>query len=134
MKTNNKLAKFVSYVAVAVVALGAGSALAAGPKTKTKKELTGVVNVNTATAAQLDLLPGIGQKAAKRIIEQRASKPFAKLEDLRRVKGLGVKKVEKLRAHVIFQGTTTASLKKVVVDGQQPTAPPSAQGRRASQR
>ncbi len=129
MKRNNKMAKVMSFLAVAVVALGAGSALAG--KTKTKKELTGVVNVNTATAQQLDLLPGIGAKAAKRIVEARSKTPFAKLEDLRRVKGLGAKKLEKLRPYVIFQGTTTAAMQKVKVPGESNTAPPSAQGRRA---
>lgn len=133
MKTN-KLGKWASYVAVAVMALGAGSALAAKSKSKTKKELSGVVNVNTATAAQLDLLPGIGAKAAKRIIELRAVKPFAKLEELRKVKGLGPKKLEKMKPFVAFSGSTTATLKKVAVDATGSTAPPSAQGRRASQR
>ena len=131
MKTN-KLGKWASYVAVAVMALGAGSALAG--KAKTKKELSGVVNVNTATAAQLDLLPGIGAKAAKRIIELRAVKPFVKLEELRKVKGLGPKKLEKMKPFVAFSGSTTATLKKVPVEASGSTAPPSAQGRRASQR
>ncbi len=131
MKTN-KLGKWASYVAVAVMALGAGSALAA--KSKTKKELSGVVNVNTATAAQLDLLPGIGAKAAKRIIELRAVKPFVKLEELRKVKGIGPKKLEKMKPFVAFSGSTTATLKKVPVQATGSTAPPSAQGRRASQR
>lgn len=133
MKTNNKM-KWVSWVAVAVMTLGAGSALAA--KSKTKKELSGVVNVNTASAAQLDLLPGIGAKAAKRIIELRTKTPFAKLEDLRKVKGLGPKKLEKMKPFVAFSGATTATVKKVKVDAQpeSPTAPPSAQGRRAHKR
>ncbi len=133
MKTNNKM-KWVSWVAVAVLTLGAGSALAA--KSKTKKELSGVVNVNTASAAQLDLLPGIGAKAAKRIIELRTKTPFAKLEDLRKVKGLGPKKLEKMKPFVAFSGATTATVKKVKVDAQpeSPTAPPSAQGRRAHKR
>lgn len=129
MKTN-KLGKWASYVAVAVMALGAGSALAA--KSKTKKELSGVVNINQATAQQLDLLPGVGQKAAKRIIELRAVKPFAKLEELRKVKGLGPKKLEKMKPFVTFAGATTATLKKVPVSTAGATAPPSAQGRRAA--
>lgn len=133
MKNNNKM-KWASWVAVAVLTLGAGSAMAA--KAKTKKELSGVVNVNTATAAQLDLLPGIGAKAAKKIIELRAKTPFAKLEDLRKVKGLGPKKLEKMKPFVAFSGSTTATVKKVKVDAspESPTAPPSAQGRRAGKR
>ena len=92
MKTTKKV---VGLVAVLALALGAGQALAASKKTKV--ELSGVVNLNTATAAQLDLLPGIGEKAAKRIIEHRAKTPFVKVEDLRKVKGFGAKKLEKLR-------------------------------------
>ena len=122
--------KVMGWVAVAVLALSAGSAMAA--KTS-KKQISGVVNLNTATAAQLDLLPGIGQKAAKKIIDHRGKTPFAKVDDLRKVKGFGAKKLEKLRPFLTTSGPTTVSVKKVAADAK--AAPePAAQGRRPAKR
>lgn len=61
------------------------------------------INVNAASAAELDLLPGIGPVYAERILEERtANGPFASLEDLQRVRGIGPKTAEKLRALVSF--------------------------------
>ena len=125
MKTGTM--KTVGVVLMAVT-MAAGMAMA---KPGPKKELSGQVNINTATVAQLDLLPGIGEKAAKRIIELRAKAPFAKVEDLRKVKGIGAKKLEKLRPFVTLSGPTTATLKKST-GAEAATASPSAQGRRAN--
>ena len=119
--------KVMGWVAVAVLALSAGSAMAG--KAVVKKEITGVVNLNTGTAQQLDQLPGIGEKAAKRIIEHRIKTPFAKVDDLRKVKGFGAKKLEKLKAFLTTSGPTTLSVKKVKAE-----AAPAAQGRRAQTR
>ena len=119
--------KVLGQVVVAVLMLGASAAFAGKPVMK--KELTGVVNINTASAQQLDLLPGVGEKAAKRIIEHRSKTPFAKIEDLRKVKGFGAKKLEKLKGFLTTSGPTTASLKKVKVEAK-PESAPSAQGRR----
>ena len=56
------------------------------------------VNLNTATQAQLETLPGIGAKAAQRILEYRQKNgSFKKLEDLMNVKGIGEKSFLKLK-------------------------------------
>jgi len=60
------------------------------------------VNINTASAAELETLPGIGPKTAASILAQRAKKPFRSLDDLDEVKGLGPKKLEKLKPFVLF--------------------------------
>src|SRR5262245_16585385 len=57
----------------------------------------GLVDLNRATAAELDRLPGIGPKRAQQIIDERAKRPFTSVEDLRRVSGIGPKTLEKLR-------------------------------------
>ena len=57
-----------------------------------------LVNINTADEAALDALPGVGPSTAAAIIEDRnANGPFASVEDLMRVSGIGEKKFEKLK-------------------------------------
>ena len=56
------------------------------------------LNLNTATVAQLESLPGIGKSTAERIIEYRQkSGGFKKVEDLMNVKGIGEKNFLKLK-------------------------------------
>jgi competence protein ComEA len=71
---------------------------------------TGVVNINSADASQLALLPRIGEKAAQRIIEYRTEHgPFKKSTDLMQVKGVGTKTFEGLSAYIAVEGKTTLS-------------------------
>ena len=65
-------------------------------------EPVAILDVNRATAAQLESLPGIGPALAARIVEARASAPFQSLADLDRVKGIGPSKLEKLGSHLTF--------------------------------
>lgn len=61
--------------------------------------LTARLNVNTATAAELELLPGIGPALAGRIVEDRgANGPFKSVDDLDRVQGIGPKTLERIHA------------------------------------
>lgn len=58
----------------------------------------GPVNINAASPAELDLLPGIGPALAQRIIEDRqANGPYEAVDQLARVRGIGPALVEKLR-------------------------------------
>jgi competence protein ComEA len=60
--------------------------------------LPAVVNLNTATATQIATLPGVGEKAAQRIIEYREKNGgFKKIEELMNVKGIGEKSFLKLK-------------------------------------
>lgn len=70
-----------------------------------------VVNLNTATAAQLRLLPRIGPALAERILRARARRPFRQLAALRRVRGIGRVTLRGLAPHVVLVGPTTATLK-----------------------
>ena len=73
--------------------------------------LTGTVNVNTATAEELQLLPGIGAARADALIDLRKQRGgFKSLEQLKDVKGIGDASLERLRPYVRFQGKTTASV------------------------
>ncbi len=62
----------------------------------------GKINLNTATAEQLDALPGIGESRAKAILEvrERLGGRFTRVEQLLEVKGIGEKMLEKIRPHV----------------------------------
>ncbi|MCQ9378616.1 helix-hairpin-helix domain-containing protein [Methyloversatilis sp. XJ19-49] len=56
------------------------------------------LDLNVATEAELDALPGIGPSRAQAIIEHRATNgPFASVEDLRHVKGIGDKTFAELK-------------------------------------
>jgi competence protein ComEA len=68
-----------------------------GKKDAAEKER---IDVNTASAAQLQTLPGIGPKMSQRIVEAREQKPFRSVDDLRRVPGIGPKTLERLRPHI----------------------------------
>ncbi len=62
---------------------------------------TQTVNINTATAVQLEALPGIGPSMARRIVSHREKNgPFKKLEDLMVIQGIGEKSFLKLRQYL----------------------------------
>lgn len=65
------------------------------------------LDLNTATAADLEALPGIGPVLARRIVDHRQSRgAFAKIDDLREISGLGEKKLEQLRPFLVISGAT----------------------------
>jgi competence protein ComEA len=99
------------FVQVAGAALALAVLLAfAGAPAFAGEEITGVVNVNTASAAELEMLPGIGASRAKALIEAREAKGgFKSLDDLLAVKGIGEASLAKLRPHLTLEGKTTAN-------------------------
>ena len=71
-----------------------------------------IINLNTATAAQIATLPGIGAKTAERIVEHRQQNGgFKKVEELMNVKGIGEKSFLKLKA-LITVGDPKAAAKE----------------------
>jgi competence protein ComEA len=92
--------------ALALSLLIATSPLAAQSPTTSRDARTtapaaAMINLNTATAAELEMLPGIGPKVAARIVEYRQKKgPFKKIEELMNVQGIGEKSFLKLRAQL----------------------------------
>jgi len=61
-----------------------------------------LVNLNTATQAELEALPGVGPGLAKRIIAARQQHPFSSLQDLDQVSGVGPKLLKKLERQVTW--------------------------------
>jgi competence protein ComEA len=92
-----------SWLIVALLLLAATSARAAG-----KGQLEGVVNLNTASAEELQLLPGVGPAKVRNILAYRSKHPFRTVEELVRIKGIGRKMVRQLRLHLAVSGPTTA--------------------------
>jgi len=77
---------------------GQGSASAVAAQTAGKDDR---VNINTADEKALDTLPGIGPAMAKRIVEYRTTNgAFQSLEELKKVRGIGEAKYEKLKDRV----------------------------------
>ena len=60
----------------------------------------GLIDLNVATQAQLETLPGIGPKLAQQIIQYRELQPFRDVSDLDNVSGIGPAKLEALRGLV----------------------------------
>ena len=65
-----------------------------------EERASGLININTADAAELMKLKGVGEKTAEKIIEYRAQTPFEKPEDIMNVKGIGEKKFEDIKDHI----------------------------------
>ncbi len=83
---------------VLAVLLAAPIAMADQAQAPAKSAPASLVNINTATADQLEGLPGIGPKMAARIVDYRQkSGGFKKLEDLMNIQGIGEKNFLKLK-------------------------------------
>ena len=65
--------------------------------TSSLKRSERLVDLNRALQADIEKLPGIGRTLAERIVSEREARPFKKVDDLRRVPGIGVKRLEQLR-------------------------------------
>ena len=63
---------------------------------------SGPLNINTASAAEMENLPGVGPVLAQRIVEDRqANGPFQSVEQLARVRGVGPALLEKLKGLIV---------------------------------
>ena len=101
----------VLWMFVAVMSFAAVPAAQDKAKEKpARASAAGTVNLNTATQAQLETLPGIGASAAKRIIEYRQKNGgFKKVEELMNVKGIGEKSFLKLKQHITVAAASPAT-------------------------
>ena len=86
------------------------STIPTGARSQSKQ---GKVDLNHATAEELQHLPGIGPVLAQRVIEQRtAHGPFHTVDDLRDVKGIGKKRMDQLRPLLMVDQVTKAETQR----------------------
>jgi competence protein ComEA len=69
-----------------------------------------VINLNAASAQQLEQLPGVGARMAARIVEYRQKNgPFKKIEDLMNIRGIGEKNFLKLKPLITVGGAPASA-------------------------
>lgn len=61
------------------------------------------ININIATKEELQKLPGIGPVLAERIIEYRQTNRFSKIDDIKKVSGIGDKKFEAIKDYIVVK-------------------------------
>jgi competence protein ComEA len=80
---------------------------AMSPAPRVGAEVDHRIDINTASAAELATLPGIGDSKAKAIVDYREADPFRTVEDLKKVKGIGDKTFESLRPNLMVSEAGT---------------------------
>lgn len=89
---------YVPTVGEQQAALAAGGAEGGAATVSGTGTSSGLVNINTASAAELQTLSGIGPSMAQSIIDERTQNgAFASVDDLMRVSGIGEKKLAKIK-------------------------------------
>lgn len=89
---------YVPTVGEQQAAAAVGGAESSAATTPGAESSSGLVNINTASAAELQTLSGIGPSMAQSIIDERSKNgPFASVDDLMRVSGIGEKKLAKIK-------------------------------------
>jgi len=97
-------------IAALVITLGIAARTGAQDAPRAATTASAPLNLNAATAAQLEALPGIGKATAERIVEYRQKNGgFKKAEDLMNVRGVGEKNFLKLKPLVTVTAIRTAA-------------------------
>jgi len=82
----------------------------ATPTPAKKKPLAQPINLNTASSAQLQQVPGIGPSTAEKILQMRKSYgTFKSVNDLLAIRGLGPKRLDKMRKYLTVNKTAAQS-------------------------
>jgi competence protein ComEA len=93
----------LALIATLVLSVPLAATAGAAPR----RELEGVINLNTASPDELRLLSGVGPAKVDNIVAYRTKHPFRTVDELVRIKGIGRKMVRRLRMHLAVSGPTT---------------------------
>jgi competence protein ComEA len=93
----NLARKLVDGEQVRIPARGQAAPAAAPPAGGPAGQAAGPLDLNTATAEQLDTLPGVGEVTAGRIVAYRTAHPFTSVDELLEVPGIGQRRFEQLK-------------------------------------
>jgi competence protein ComEA len=70
----------------------------------TRAQTISKINLNRATCAELEILPGIGPTLGRRIVDYREAKgPFKRIEDIMQVRGIGPQTFEQMKDHLTVE-------------------------------
>ena len=98
MQRLSLVVSILMVLALAVPAAQAQEKAEKAEKAKPAASASSPVNLNTATVAQLETLPGIGSRTAQLIVEHRQKNGgFKKIEELMNIKGIGEKSFLKIK-------------------------------------
>jgi competence protein ComEA len=96
MSKINRAEKLKNHQSINIANKNQAKEVATASTTDEKASL--IININTASEAELDTLPGIGPSRAKDIISYREEKGgFNAIEDIKNIKGIGEASFEKLK-------------------------------------
>jgi comEA protein len=96
-KQRNKGMALGLAAAILVFSLASAYAQSAAPKAK--------VNINTASASELEILPRVGPKVAQRIVDFRTKNGnFKRIEEIMKVQGIGEKVFENIKDLITVGG------------------------------
>lgn len=116
-----KIATRMMMVTVLALTIITGATLDGLCAASKHKAVSGVLNINTATAQEWTLFPGVGKAKAAAIVQTQTATPFASVDDLTKVKGIGPKFVEKFRSNLAVSGQSTLQ-KAIAPDSATTTA------------
>lgn len=116
--------RVVVAAALLLSALGGGSLA--------RSEETAKIDLNTASAAELESLPGVGPSKAQAIVAHREVAPFKNADELVEVKGIGEKLYAQLKDRVTVSSAGGAAAKKGAADAGAPASADGKGGRAAA--
>lgn len=97
------LVKKVKLACILAVCLGLAIGSAMAQTQKSAPAASEKINLNSATAEQLQNLPGVGPVTAKAIVEYRTKVgKFNKIEEVINVKGIGEKKFQRIKDRIVI--------------------------------
>ncbi len=110
---------------------GSAAAIAEAPRTKAERlaALEEPLRINHASKEELQILPGVGETIAARIIELRRERGgFEALEELMDVKGIGEKRFERIRPYIVWATEAAPALQPGEIEPisteEEPPQPP----------